>query len=164
MFEEKAKRIGWHLQWFVAWICISFLAPVPAALISDPGSWYDQLVKPAVVPPGWVFSVVWTTIYFLMGVAAYLVWSTNTADRLKRNAIILFCLQLVINALWSPIFFGLHSLYGGIFCLGLLILLVSITACYFWKISRPAGLIFSLYLLWLLFAFYLNFSIIILDI
>src|SRR3990167_461575 len=102
-------------------ITVSEMAGVVGSFFTTPSiaGWYAGIVKPALNPPAWVFGPVWTTLFALMGIAAFLVWSSyakSTKDKKKgiRVALILFGVQLVLNTLWSIIFFGLHSPGGAL--------------------------------------------------
>jgi translocator protein len=96
----------------LAWLAACFAAAVIGALFM-PGTWYEQLRKPAWNPPNWIFGPVWTLLYATMAVAAWLVWQRGrfTDQRLPLS---LFLLQLLLNAIWSPLFFGLHSAALGL--------------------------------------------------
>ncbi|HRJ04777.1 MAG TPA: tryptophan-rich sensory protein, partial [Ignavibacteria bacterium] len=78
--------------------------------VSNINTWYIDLSKPLLNPPNWVFGPVWITLYFLMGIALFLVWNKGLDSRFSKNAFILFIVQLVFNAMWSIVFFGLHQL------------------------------------------------------
>ncbi|MGM0381733.1 MAG: TspO/MBR family protein [bacterium] len=153
--KNPLKHI-YRVRILFTWIFISYLALIPSLFVSIPRGWYDALLKPPGVPPGWVISVVWVTLYTLLGIAAYRVWTRGLISGFRKEAIGLFLSQLIINAAFNPVFFGFQSLTGGLVILFLLIVLVSITALYFFVVHRPAGLIIFIYLLWLFYAFYLN--------
>ncbi|KKW30061.1 MAG: Integral membrane protein [Candidatus Uhrbacteria bacterium GW2011_GWD2_52_7] len=121
--------------------------------------WYTTLERPAVNPPGWVFGPVWTTLYLLMGIAAYLVWQKGMNKKEVRYALGLFVGQLALNAMWSMVFFGLHSPGGALVNIALLWLAIIATIQAFAKVSRPAAWLLVPYLLWVSFASYLNFAI-----
>ena len=120
---------------------------------TGPGSWYaDTLVKPWFTPPGFVFPIVWTTLYILMGIAVYLIWIEDTGRREVRIALGLFAAQLVLNILWSYFFFGLESpLFGLIEILVLLIVLLA-TFFAFFRINKIAAYLLVPYVLWGTFA------------
>lgn len=117
---------------------------------------FDGLKKAPLTPPGWVFPVVWTILYILMGIAAYLVW--NTKDAPTRSLLRPYWLQLFVNMLWPLFFFRLEWRLFSFFWLLLLIGLVSWTMARFRTASRAAYWLLFPYLLWLLFAAYLNLS------
>lgn len=119
--------------------------------------WYPFLSKPALTPPGWAFPVVWTFIYVCMGVACGFVW--NMSEALRRRLLALWIVQLVLNFLWSVLFFYCHS-----FSLGMLdILLLDVSVfCFMWtgfKVKSVLGWLFVPYMVWLLLATYLNGSL-----
>lgn len=126
--------------------------------------WYTTLVRPELAPPNWVFAPVWTLLYTLMGIAAYLVWRAGSSRKVVRVALGIYGVQLALNALWSIIFFGLPGLsIAGVNNLGLafaeiilLVLAIAATIVAFWRISRLASMLLAPYLLWVLFASYLN--------
>ncbi len=124
----------------------------------SPG-WYAGLVKPALNPPTSVFGPVWTTLYALMGVAAFLVWRKGLERRDVKMALGIFIGQLVLNALWSVIFFGLHSPGWALADIVLLWLAILGTMVVFYRISKPAAYLLVPYLLWVSFASYLNYLI-----
>ena len=125
-------------------------------------AWYAGLNKGPLNPPNWVFGPVWTTLFALMGVAAYLVWEKRKSTAAPK-ALMIFAVQLGLNIGWSAIFFGLRKPGAGL--LEMIVLWVAIlwTLSYFWKISKPAGALIVPYLLWVSFAAYLNYSIAILN-
>ncbi len=122
-------------------------------------TWYDTLQKPALNPPAWVFGPVWTVLYALMGIAAFLVWHAGLHRKKVKVALAIFGIQLVLNALWSVIFFGLHSPLGALIDIIFLLAFVIETMILFYGISRWAAILLAPYLLWLGFAWYLNCSI-----
>ena len=122
------------------------------------GTWYQTLAKPSWAPPDWVFGPVWTALYVMMAAAAWLVWR-RTGLRGGRMPLGLFAAQLVLNAAWSWVFFGLRDPMPAFFELGALWFAIGATAVAFWRVSRPAGLLLLPYLLWTTFAGALNFAI-----
>jgi len=118
-------------------------------------NWYAGLAKPSWPPPSWIFGPVWTALYFSMAVAAWLVWRKGNA----WGPLALFAVQLVFNAAWSWLFFGLHS--PGIAFVDILLLWIAIaaTTMVFWRRSLVAGLLLGPYLTWVGFAAVLNFAI-----
>lgn len=125
--------------------------------------WYASLVKPSLNPPAWIFGPVWTLLYFFMGVSAFLIWQNGYAQKRIKSALGVFAVQLILNALWSVLFFGLHN--PGMAFVEIIILWVSIlaTIIIFQGISKPAALLLMPYILWVSFATYLNYSIWILN-
>ncbi len=122
-------------------------------------TWYATLVRPAWNPPNWVFGPVWTTLYALMGIAAYLVWEQRRTDGRVPFALATYGVQLVLNTAWSIIFFGMHNLGLALAELIVLDIFIVITLVLFWRIRTVAGVLLLPYLAWSLFATYLNYTI-----
>ncbi|HDR73965.1 MAG TPA: tryptophan-rich sensory protein [Methanoculleus sp.] len=130
---------------------------------TGPGSWYAQLVKPEISPPSFVFAPAWTTLYILMGIALYLVWMEGTDRPDVRGALAIFGVQLVLNFLWSFLFFGLESPLLGLIDIAVLWLAIVATIAAFVRVNRTAAYLLIPYLLWVSFATYLNYSILVLN-
>jgi benzodiazapine receptor len=126
-------------------------------------NWYAGLRKPPFNPPDWVFGPVWTTLYIMMGIAAFLIWRKGLDDKVVRIALACFIVQLFLNAIWTPLFFGLHSPLLGLIDIVLLLNAVIVTIYAFSKISRPAAILLVPYLAWVFFATLLNASLYILN-
>jgi tryptophan-rich sensory protein len=125
---------------------------------SIPG-WYQQLVKPDIAPPNWVFGPIWTALFALMGIALFLVWRQGFKRPKVKAAVQVFVVQLGLNLIWSILFFGLHSpgaAFAEIICLWLAILA---TILVFKQRSSWAALLLIPYLAWVTFAAYLNYLI-----
>jgi tryptophan-rich sensory protein len=122
-------------------------------------TWYANLTRPEFAPPNWVFAPVWTILYAIMGIAAFLVWKNGWERKDVKIAICLFFGQLVLNALWSIIFFGLQSPGAAFVEIIVLWLAILATIIAFFKISRPAAWLLLPYILWVSFAACLNYSI-----
>ena len=120
--------------------------------VFQPGEWYAALRRPPLTPPNWIFGPVWTLLYVGIAVAAWLVWRAG-AD---RRALALWSAQLLLNALWSWLFFGLHQPALALLDILCLIGLVVATLLAFLRHSRSAGLLLAPYTAWLAFAAYLN--------
>jgi tryptophan-rich sensory protein len=131
------------------------------ALFTTPaiGGWYAGLARPEFAPPNWVFGPVWTALFALMGIAAFLVWKRKDSGVRVSAPLILFGIQLFLNALWSFLFFGLRS-PGGAF-IEIILLWLAIGACIlsFAKFSRTAAWLMVPYIAWVSFAGYLNYAI-----
>jgi benzodiazapine receptor len=121
-------------------------------------TWYQELARPSWNPPDWVFGPVWTILYTLMAVAAWLVWRRAGFVR-NPWPLVWFCLQLFLNVLWSAVFFGLRSPGEGMAMLVALWLAILVTTTQFWRVRAVAGVLMLPYLAWAAFAGVLNFAI-----
>lgn len=141
----------------IAWVGLCFVTAWIGSQF-EPGAWYTQLQKPSWTPPGYLFGPVWSALYLSMGIAAWLVWQRVGIPG-GRRALILFVGQLVLNGLWSWLFFGLHQ--PGLAFAEILVLWGTILATMlaFWRVSSTAGILFVPYLIWVSFAAILNFSL-----
>lgn len=122
-------------------------------------TWYAGLQKPSFTPPNWLFAPAWTTLYLLMGLSAFLVWRRGIASRGVKPALAIFLVQLILNVLWSVVFFGLHSPFGGVLVMVLLWAAILLTMAVFLRLSLAAGLLLIPYILWVTFAATLNVAI-----
>ena len=128
--------------------------------VSDDGSnWYEALKKPFFTPPDWVFGPVWTILYLMMGIAAFLVWQKGVPKSHVRVALVCFMVQLVFNAAWSVIFFGFHSVGLALLEIIFLWLAILATIASFWRVDRVAAGLLLPYIGWVSFAVILNASI-----
>lgn len=134
-----------------------------SALISGGMSDYDNLVKPPLSPPGWLFPVAWTILYLLMGYASYRIAEASVPEEQKKKALSLYGIQLFLNFLWSPVYFGLEWRLVAFFLLLTLWFAVFLTIRAFSKIDESAGDLLLPYLLWLTFAAYLNLGTVLLN-
>jgi benzodiazapine receptor len=141
----------------VGWLALSFTAAAMGGLFL-PGEWYASLRKPAWNPPNWIFGPVWTVLYATMGITAWLVWKRGGFAG-QRIALSLFLLQLLLNALWSPLFFGLRNPGLAFVDIVLLWLAVLVTVVAFWKAHSFSGALLVPYLAWVTFASVLDFAI-----
>lgn len=144
---------------------ISILLPFTAAGIgsfftsNSISTWYVELIKPSFNPPNWVFGPVWSILYLMIGISFYLAWTNG----INRTALIIFSIQLFLNAMWTIIFFGMKlPLYAFI---EIILLWISIlfTIIYFYKIIPISAYLLIPYILWVTFAAVLNFSLYILN-
>ncbi len=122
-------------------------------------NWYATLAKPALNPPGWIFGPVWTTLYALMGITAFIVWEKGLERADVRKALQVFGLQLLLNTSWSIVFFGLQNPKLAFANIVAMWLAIAWTMMLFRKISKKASWLLLPYILWVSFAGYLNYSI-----
>jgi tryptophan-rich sensory protein len=122
-------------------------------------TWYAGLEKPPHSPPNWVFGPVWTALFLLMGISAYLIWRQGAEKKQVKTALSIYSIQLVLNFFWSVIFFGLRRPDLAFFELIILWLFIALNIAYFYKISKASAILLVPYILWVSFAGYLNFSI-----
>lgn len=122
-------------------------------------SWYPTIIKPALNPPSWVFGPVWTTLFILMGIAAFLIWKKGFQKKNVKIALGIFGLQLVLNTLWSILFFGMQNPGAALIEIALLWFAILASLIAFYKISKPASYLLLPYILWVSFAAYLNYAI-----
>jgi benzodiazapine receptor len=136
-------------------LCLAGSALGGLATSSSVGTWYQTLAKPSFNPPDWVFAPVWTTLYIFMAIAGWRVWRTPNAQP-GTHALQVFYVQLALNLLWSFLFFGMQAI--GLALVEIITLLVAIvvTTVLFWRIDRPAGVLFLPYIMWVAFASLLN--------
>lgn len=136
---------------------------IGSVFTSTTTDWYLSLQKPWFQPPGWLFAPIWIILYTLMGISLYLVWEKGLERKDVKVGLLFFGIQLILNSLWTFIFFGLQlSLYGLIEIL-ILFIVVMATTIKFYKISRAAGILLIPYILWLIVAILLNYYIVILN-
>ncbi len=150
-------RARYSVRGMAVWVLICMMAGWTGSMFTRPAieSWYNNLCMPWFTPPSWVFAPVWTALYLAMGLAAGMIWSTARGEG-RRVALRLFALQLVLNVLWSPAFFGLRSpLAGMIVILPLLTAAVLCTRAFI-HVDRVAGALMIPYILWLFYASVLN--------
>ena len=143
-----------HFFALAGWVLLCFAAAAMGGLFM-PGEWYASLKKPLWNPPGWIFGPVWSALYMMMAVAAWLVWRQGGWDK-QRKPLLLFLAQLALNAFWTPLFFGLH--WTGVAFAEILLLWVAIawTITAFRPVHRVAAWLLVPYLAWVSFAAVLN--------
>lgn len=142
-------------------IAVSEFAGIIGSIFTSPAipNWYADLNKSALTPPGWIFGPVWTLLYALMGIAAFLVWRKGLDRKDVKIALGIFLGQLALNTLWSIIFFGLQNPGAAFVEIIFLWLAILTTIIAFAKISKPAAWLLAPYILWVSFAAYLNYAI-----
>jgi translocator protein len=157
---EKTKAI----KFLVSLIICQFAGIIGSVFtVSSVSSWYPTLTKPWFTPPSWVFAPVWTTLFILMGLSLYLIWSRSSKDKRVKNALIVFGSLLSLNVLWSVAFFGLRSPLMGLFVIALLWAAIAVSLFRFYKISRKAAYLMIPYIIWVSVAALLNLYIWILN-
>ena len=135
-----------------------------AALITgDSFSSFESVKKTPLTPPEWLFPVVWSILYVLMGIASYLVLQAKDTGDEKINAFVFYALQLIFNFFWPILFFGFEAYFIAFVWIILLLALVVITSVKFFKLSKPAGILMIPYILWTSFATYLNYAVFMLN-
>lgn len=156
---DTTARNSLARSWLVlaGWLLLAFSAAALGGLFM-PGQWYAGLKKPVWNPPNWIFGPVWTALYTIMAIAAWLVWKRGGFAK-QRKALTLFLLQLLFNAMWSPLFFGMKNPALAFIDILLLWLALLCTVVAFWKTRPLAGLLLAPYLLWVTFASALNLSL-----
>lgn len=147
---------GRHEWWKYALITVPAIVLLGSASgwLSGSGygnDWFDRLVKPEFMPPGWTFGAAWTTLYTLMGVALAMILAEQPSDR-RRNALILFFAQLALNFAWSPVFFAGHDIALAAMIIYVMLALAAAAAGQFFRIRALAGALLVPYLAWLCFA------------
>lgn len=139
----------------LAGVAICLVAGIIGSLVTMPAVeslWFTELSKPFFQPPNWLFAPVWTILYILMGIAAGIVAASAMHERVGKLALVMFAVQLVLNVLWSFLFFGAQSLLGASICIIALWGTLLSTTVLFFKINKAAGWMMSPYILWVTFA------------
>lgn len=162
---SNAKKNQDTIVLLIISLLVAFLPGTIGSLFTYPAinSWYRYLQKPLFSPPSWIFGPAWTTLYLLMGIASYLIVKTGLTNKKVKSAIIIYGLQLILNGLWSVLFFGLHSPLLAFLEIVILWILIMMTIIRFFKISKTAAYLLIPYLLWVSFASILNLSILLLN-
>ena len=155
--NPSPKTAGSQALALFGWLALCFAAAATAVFVSTDG-WYAGLQKPSWNPPSWLFGPAWSLLYILMAVAAWLVWREG-GWKAQGRALRLFLLQWFLNALWTPLFFGLHRPGLAFAEIVLLWLAIVATLWSFWRARKLAGLLLVPYLAWVTFATVLNFTI-----
>lgn len=151
---------------FVLAVFISFIPGIIGVMFTPSHSddlWYNALNNSVLTPDGWVFGVAWTILYTLLGIALFLVMKNEKSRQNKSKAYVLFAAQMGLNALWTYLFFGLNFVGAALLCLVALIVISIWMAIAFKPFSRAAYYLIWPYIAWLLFALYLNGTILLLN-
>lgn len=155
------KKFNYKL--LIAFIAFAIIAGIIGGLLGGDMKHFETINKPKLSPPAILFPIVWTLLYAIMGISSYLVCVNKTDDKFIKRACSAYILQLIVNVLWTPIFFRFKLYFIAFIWLILLIILVINMIIKFYKIKPIAGLLQIPYLIWLLFAGYLNFAIYMLN-
>lgn len=126
--------------------------------INSVRTWLPSLIQPSFMPPNWLFGPAWTILYILMGLAAAWIWKKRK-NKKARTALWIYAAQLFFNFIWTPVFFGAHSLFWGLIIIVILWGLIIFTMLKFYALDKKAGWILLPYLAWVTFATVLNFAI-----
>lgn len=153
-------RRDWLALTFCVGTCLLVGALGGLATSSSVRDWYPTLNKPSFNPPAWVFGPVWTTLYILMGVSAFLVWRRRQLDPRWKPASVALLVQLLLNAAWSPAFFGLRSPEAGLAVIVPLWLAIVVTIVLQRRVSTLSAALLLPYLAWVSFATVLNLSLV----
>ena len=144
-------------RWFAlaAWVGLCLAIGIGTGLLFKPGAWFAALDKPFFNPPAALFAPVWTLLYIAMGVAAWRIWCL-AASAERTQALRWFGVQLALNAAWTPVFFGAHSLAGAMAVIVLMLIAIAITIVRFRQLEQLAAWLLAPYLAWVSFATVLN--------
>ncbi len=161
--ERLNARIGNRWLLLAFWLVIVAAVALVGSSVTLPKipTWYASLAKPSFTPPNAVFGPVWTILYVMMAVAVWRVGAT--ADPARTRAVAVFVVQLALNAIWSPVFFGLEAPRLGLAVIIMLLVALTATLVMFWRIDRLAALLLAPYLAWVSYATALNAAIVALN-
>ena len=130
---------------------------------SEITTWYAKLIKPSWTPPNWVFPVVWNILYAMMGVSLWLLWDRGREGLARNTAIVLFLVQLALNAAWSPVFFALHQTRAALAIIILMTIAIAGTIVAAWRTQGAAAWLLMPYLAWVIYACSLNAGIVVFN-
>lgn len=156
IFEKKRNMEKIIKIVLVTLVCVSLGYLSGTVTRESVATWYPTLEKPIFNPPNWIFAPVWTLLYIMMGIAAGLVWTSDSDVKIVKKGLGFFLVQFALNIIWSYIFFGLHNPFLALIEIVLLWLLIWETYSVFKKISKTAGYLLIPYLAWVGFATILN--------
>jgi len=162
MSESNTRFKVWP---FVISLLITLSIGTVAGFVTTPqiSNWYSTLNKPSFNPPDWIFGPVWTVLYILIAIAAYLIWEKRANRAVYNHARTIYFIQLLLNFSWSIVFFGLHQILQALIIIGLLFISIMINIVVFKRMSKAAAWLLAPYLIWVAFAGLLNFNIFILN-
>ncbi len=155
------KKINWF-QLITIVLATQLIGVLGSLFSGSIGELYTSYIKPPLSPPGWLFGVIWPILYLLMAIAAYLIYQAPLTEDRKR-AITLYWAQLIVNFIWPIVFFRFEWYWLAVAVIVLLDVLVLLTTISFYRIKNAAGYLMLPYLLWILFATYLNIGIAVLN-
>lgn len=149
------------MVYLFGWILLCELAGITGVFFTTPAipTWYASLVKPSFSPPNWIFGPVWTLLYALMGVAVYRIWRLGTKRKGVRQALMWFFINLTLNALWSPIFFGAQQIAAAFIIISAIWVTIIILIVRYHKLDTVSAYLLVPYLLWVSFATVLNYNL-----
>ena len=153
----KNKFISFIL-FFIITYSASFIGGMATISFKEP--WYSELIKSNYNPPDWIFAPVWTTLYLMMTLAIWFFWHSKNRD---MNTIYIYFIHIVFNTTWSIVFFGLHQILFALIVLLVLIFLIIILIIRFKRVNLASYYLMIPYLLWTLYALFLNFNLLILN-
>jgi len=164
MSQAVSTKKFQFLPFFIS-LLITLAIGFAASLITRPqiAGWYSTLTKPSFNPPNWLFAPVWTGIYIMIAIAAYLVWKRRDNSRVYAVTIFIYIIQLALNFSWSIVFFGLHGILPALVIILLLWASIVLNIRWFNKFGHTAAFLMVPYLLWVSFASLLNLSIYLLN-
>lgn len=155
------KKIDWKTLILCLFIPVVLVGGGSALCTMNSMEVYKNMEKPSIAPPGWLFPVVWTILFILMGIASYLVWESGSSRR--GTALTVYGLQLAVNFLWTLVFFNLQAYWASVAVLVVLWVLILAAIVLFARINRTSAWLLVPYLIWVTFAAYLNISVAILN-
>lgn len=155
------KKINWF-QLLVIVLITELIGLLGSLFSGITGQIYMSFVKPPLSPPGWLFGVIWPVLYLLMGIAAYIIYQKTQIPK-RKKVTALYWVQLFVNFLWPIVFFRFEWHWISVVVILLLDVLVLITTIWFYEIKKVAGYLMIPYLLWIIFATYLNIGIALLN-
>lgn len=149
------------MLYLFGWILLCELVGITGVFFTTPAipTWYATLVKPAFSPPNWLFGPVWTTLYALMGIAVYRIWRLGTKRKGVREALTWFFVNLTLNAIWSPIFFGAQQIAAAFVVISAIWVTIIILIVRYHKLDTVSAYLLVPYLLWVSFATVLNYNL-----
>ncbi|WP_345950997.1 TspO/MBR family protein [Mucilaginibacter sp. PAMB04274] len=165
LIVQSAEHRTFKLWPLIVSLLITLCIAVTASLFTIPQipGWYSALNKPSFNPPNWLFGPVWSALYVMIAIAAYLVYQKRNSGAQYNSARIVYFVQLLLNFLWSAMFFGMHQIWGALVVIVLLLIAIVANIYYFGKYSKVAAGLLVPYLLWVSFASVLNLYIYLLN-